>query len=110
MAQPVCRFTLANAAAKEYVRGPGSFVPAFVDELYAIRTAAANGDDRIPDKTARSLSERWAAKKQPEIVPMAQPVCRFTSSRHSSMNFTPSVQRRQTVTIAGSPAGPRCTR
>ncbi|KAK4861251.1 hypothetical protein LT330_004167 [Penicillium expansum] len=34
-----------NAAAKEYVRGPGSFVPAFVDELYAIRTAAANGDD-----------------------------------------------------------------
>ncbi|KAJ5207374.1 thiamine phosphate synthase superfamily [Penicillium cf. griseofulvum] len=34
-----------NAAAKEYVRGPGSFLPAFVDELYAIRTAAANGDD-----------------------------------------------------------------
>ncbi|KAJ5824605.1 hypothetical protein N7447_006945 [Penicillium robsamsonii] len=34
-----------NAATKEYVRGPGSFVPAFVDELYAIRTAAANGDD-----------------------------------------------------------------
>lgn len=34
-----------NAAAKDYVRGPGSFVPAFVDELYAIRTAAANGDD-----------------------------------------------------------------
>lgn len=34
-----------NAAAKEYVRGPGSFVPAFLDELYAIRTAAAKGDD-----------------------------------------------------------------
>ncbi|KAJ5151208.1 uncharacterized protein N7482_010460 [Penicillium canariense] len=34
-----------NAAAKEYVRGPGSFVPAFLDELYAIRTAAARGDD-----------------------------------------------------------------
>ncbi|KAJ5473743.1 thiamine phosphate synthase superfamily [Penicillium sp. IBT 31633x] len=34
-----------NAASKEYVRGPGSFVPAFLDELYAIRTAAANGDD-----------------------------------------------------------------
>jgi Hydroxyethylthiazole kinase, sugar kinase family len=34
-----------NAAGKEYVRGPGSFVPAFVDELYAIRIAAAKGDD-----------------------------------------------------------------
>ncbi|KAJ5137769.1 hypothetical protein N7526_004002 [Penicillium atrosanguineum] len=34
-----------NAASKEYVRGPGSFVPAFLDELYAIRTAAAKGDD-----------------------------------------------------------------
>ena len=34
-----------NAAGKEYVRGPGSFVPAFLDELYAIRTAASNGDD-----------------------------------------------------------------
>lgn len=34
-----------NAASKEYVRGPGSFVPAFLDELYAIRTAASNGDD-----------------------------------------------------------------
>ncbi|KAJ5591509.1 uncharacterized protein N7459_001878 [Penicillium hispanicum] len=33
-----------NAASKEYVRGPGSFVPAFLDELYAIRTAAADGD------------------------------------------------------------------
>jgi thiamine-phosphate diphosphorylase/hydroxyethylthiazole kinase len=34
-----------NAAAKDYVRGPGSFVPAFLDELYAIRMAAAKGDD-----------------------------------------------------------------
>ncbi|CAG7945678.1 unnamed protein product [Penicillium salamii] len=34
-----------NAASKEYVRGPGSFVPAFLDELYAIRTAAAQGDE-----------------------------------------------------------------
>lgn len=34
-----------NAASKEFVRGPGSFVPAFLDELYTIRTAAANGDD-----------------------------------------------------------------
>ncbi|CAL5875202.1 uncharacterized protein PFLUO_LOCUS9506 [Penicillium psychrofluorescens] len=34
-----------NAASKEYVRGPGSFVPTFLDELYAIRTAAAKGDD-----------------------------------------------------------------
>ncbi|KAL2005450.1 hypothetical protein VTN00DRAFT_2661 [Thermoascus crustaceus] len=34
-----------NAASKEYVRGPGSFVPAFLDELYAIREAALRGDD-----------------------------------------------------------------
>jgi len=34
-----------NAAAKEYVRGPGSFVPAFLDELYAIRQTALKGDD-----------------------------------------------------------------
>lgn len=34
-----------NAAASEHVRGPGSFVPAFLDELYAIRTAVAQGDD-----------------------------------------------------------------
>lgn len=34
-----------NAAAKEYVRGPGSFVPAFLDELYAIREAGLRGDD-----------------------------------------------------------------
>lgn len=33
-----------NAAAKEHVRGPGSFVPAFLDELYAIRQAALRGD------------------------------------------------------------------
>ncbi|OJJ50565.1 hypothetical protein ASPZODRAFT_126451 [Penicilliopsis zonata CBS 506.65] len=34
-----------NAAAKDYVRGPGSFVPAFLDELYAIRQAAVRNDD-----------------------------------------------------------------
>lgn len=34
-----------NAAVKEYVRGPGSFVPAFLDELYAIRTATTNGNN-----------------------------------------------------------------
>lgn len=34
-----------NAASKDFVRGPGSFVPAFLDELYAIRQAALNGDD-----------------------------------------------------------------
>ncbi|KAL4966316.1 bifunctional hydroxyethylthiazole kinase/thiamine-phosphate diphosphorylase [Aspergillus stella-maris] len=33
-----------NAAAKNYVRGPGSFAPAFIDELYAIRQAALKGD------------------------------------------------------------------
>ncbi|CAG8890010.1 unnamed protein product [Penicillium egyptiacum] len=46
-----------NAAAKEYVRGPGSFVPAFVDELYAIRTAAANGDDSWFDGRAKVHEE-----------------------------------------------------
>lgn len=34
-----------NAASKEYVRGPGSFVPAFLDELNAIRQTALKGDD-----------------------------------------------------------------
>ncbi|RHZ71257.1 hypothetical protein CDV55_100703 [Aspergillus turcosus] len=34
-----------NAASKDFVRGPGSFVPAFLDELYAIRQAALKGDD-----------------------------------------------------------------
>ncbi|KAG2411524.1 thiamine-phosphate pyrophosphorylase [Aspergillus terreus] len=33
-----------NAAARECVRGPGSFVPAFLDELYVIRQAALAGD------------------------------------------------------------------
>lgn len=33
-----------NAASKENVRGPGSFVPVFLDELYTIRQAALNGD------------------------------------------------------------------
>jgi thiamine-phosphate diphosphorylase / hydroxyethylthiazole kinase len=34
-----------NAAAKDYVRGPGSFVPAFIDELCVIREAVLKGDD-----------------------------------------------------------------
>ncbi|KAL5334500.1 hypothetical protein BJX70DRAFT_391410 [Aspergillus crustosus] len=33
-----------DAAGKDYVRGPGSFAPAFIDELYAIRQAALKGD------------------------------------------------------------------
>ncbi|PYH96041.1 putative thiamine biosynthetic bifunctional enzyme [Aspergillus ellipticus CBS 707.79] len=33
-----------NAASKDHVRGPGSFVPAFLDEVYAIRQAALKGD------------------------------------------------------------------
>ncbi|KAL1988482.1 hypothetical protein VTN96DRAFT_9537 [Rasamsonia emersonii] len=33
------------AAAEDRVRGPGSFVPAFLDELYAIREAARKGDN-----------------------------------------------------------------
>lgn len=34
------------AAARAEVRGPGTFVPAFLDELYAIRKATAEGDMR----------------------------------------------------------------
>ncbi|KAK2762572.1 hypothetical protein FQN54_000745 [Arachnomyces sp. PD_36] len=34
-----------NAAAKEYVHGPGSFVPAFLDELWSIREQADKGSD-----------------------------------------------------------------
>lgn len=33
-----------RAAARSEVRGPGTFVPAFIDELYLIRTATAEGD------------------------------------------------------------------
>ncbi|KHN99506.1 Hydroxyethylthiazole kinase [Metarhizium album ARSEF 1941] len=32
------------AAQRDHVRGPGSFVPAFLDELFAIRKATAEGD------------------------------------------------------------------
>lgn len=34
------------AAARSDVRGPGTFVPAFIDELFAIRKATAEGDLR----------------------------------------------------------------
>lgn len=34
------------AAVRPEVRGPGTFVPAFLDELYAIRKATAEGDVR----------------------------------------------------------------
>ncbi|KAG9258015.1 Hydroxyethylthiazole kinase family-domain-containing protein [Emericellopsis atlantica] len=34
------------AAARSEVRGPGTFVPAFLDELYLIRKASADGDMR----------------------------------------------------------------
>jgi thiamine-phosphate diphosphorylase / hydroxyethylthiazole kinase len=33
-----------NAAAKDGVSGPGTFVPAFLDELYGIREASLKGD------------------------------------------------------------------
>lgn len=33
-----------NAGSRSDVRGPGSFVPAFLDELYAIRQASLKGD------------------------------------------------------------------
>lgn len=34
------------AAERQDVRGPGSFVPAFLDELYGIRRATGKGDLR----------------------------------------------------------------
>lgn len=34
------------AAEREEVRGPGTFVPAFLDELYLVRKATAAGDMR----------------------------------------------------------------
>ena len=34
------------AAGRDEVRGPGTFVPAFLDELYAVRKATAGGDMR----------------------------------------------------------------
>ncbi|KAL6869357.1 thiamine biosynthetic bifunctional enzyme [Amphichorda felina] len=34
------------AAERDEVRGPGTFVPAFLDELYAVRKATAGGDMR----------------------------------------------------------------
>ena len=34
-----------HAAKREDVRGPGSFVPAFIDELYHIKKACINGDE-----------------------------------------------------------------
>lgn len=34
------------AAGRTEVRGPGTFVPAFIDELYAIRKATVEGDMR----------------------------------------------------------------
>lgn len=34
------------AAGRSDVRGPGTFVPAFLDELYALRKATAEGDLR----------------------------------------------------------------
>lgn len=33
-----------NAASKDHVHGPGSFVPAFLDELYAIHRASDQGE------------------------------------------------------------------
>ena len=42
-----------NAAAKEYVRGPGSFTPALLDELWAIREQVVQGAEDWLAKTAK---------------------------------------------------------
>jgi thiamine-phosphate diphosphorylase/hydroxyethylthiazole kinase len=42
-----------NAAAKEYVRGPGSFIPALLDELWAIREQTVQGSENWLAKTAK---------------------------------------------------------
>lgn len=50
------------AARRDDVRGPGTFVPAFLDELYSIRRATAGGD------------WRWASMVKIEAVePEVQP-------------------------------------
>ncbi|GAB7348831.1 hypothetical protein MBLNU459_g7541t1 [Dothideomycetes sp. NU459] len=45
-----------RAARKESVKGPGTFVPAFIDELYAIRKESAAGDGK------------WAEAAKIEVV------------------------------------------
>jgi thiamine-phosphate diphosphorylase / hydroxyethylthiazole kinase len=43
------------AAARPDVRGPGTFVPAFLDELYNLRVATANGDVAWLDRAKVSV-------------------------------------------------------
>lgn len=47
------------AAVRSDVRGPGTFVPAFIDKLHAVKTAAAAGD------------WRWLALAKVQAVPAA---------------------------------------
>ncbi|KGO73777.1 Aldolase-type TIM barrel [Penicillium italicum] len=103
-----------NAAAKEYVRGPGSFVPAFVDELYAIRTAAANGDDSWQSRTLAihgsicDIQEKFRAIYEfPKLVSTTDkmlraastlqiPVYITTQSRAKLGNTVPELQQHLT--------------
>ncbi|CAG8336049.1 unnamed protein product [Penicillium salamii] len=69
-----------NAASKEYVRGPGSFVPAFLDELYAIRTAAAQGDESWFVGRAK-VHETAVVKSSPIPPHLRFPASATTASR-----------------------------
>jgi thiamine-phosphate diphosphorylase / hydroxyethylthiazole kinase len=52
------------AARREDVRGPGTFVPAFIDELAACRKAAANGD------------MGWLGEHRVERIPVTETLAR----------------------------------
>jgi thiamine-phosphate diphosphorylase / hydroxyethylthiazole kinase len=44
-----------NAAQKDSVHGPGTFIPAFLDELHVIRQATLNEQDWYSDRIKISL-------------------------------------------------------
>lgn len=44
-----------NAAAKEWVKGPGTFVPALLDELYALRNQALSDEGTNPYLSAAKV-------------------------------------------------------
>lgn len=58
-----------NAAAQSHVHGPGSFVPAFVDELYKIRKASAEGHAWLADRAKVDLVD-VKGYAQPDFMPL----------------------------------------
>ncbi|CAG8918512.1 unnamed protein product [Penicillium salamii] len=91
-----------NAASKEYVRGPGSFVPAFLDELYAIRTAAAQGDDswfvgraKVHEAIPRFCTDPNSPPLEPQLTTPASATCKKSSvgstSSQNCMHLKPTI-------------------